>query len=197
MNRKQMHAYHQQGRIYLMRNQNRQDLRNAIQWLRLPACCHHSDAQHDLALCYQKLGCTEKALFWFVKGAAHRDQRCMLQAGRMFKKKGNLGPARYYLDKLAQLNSEEARNLLQIMDGLSYKNRATLENAYAGDVEAIFAQGFHYLCRLPEKRQQHGEIAFGLAKLKLAAELGHKDARKMYDGYLEAHEYWLTRHKDA
>ena len=181
MNNKQINESYQQGRIYLMRNQNSGNLRNAIRWLYPPARCHHGDAQHDLALCYQMLGHKEQALFWFIKGAAHGDQRCMLQAGRLLKKRGNLGPARYYLDKVAQLGSEEARNLLQIMDGLSYKNRAALENAYAGNVEAIFWLGFYYTCRIPDARQQHGERTFALLKLKQAADLGHKAARKMYE----------------
>ena len=181
MDRQEIKQQYQQGKIYLMRNQNRQDLRNAIRWLHTPACCHHSDAQHDLALCYQMLGHQEQALFWFIKGAAHGDQRCMLQAGRLLKKRGNLGPARYYLDKVAQLGSEEARNLLQIMDGLSFKNRAALENAYAGNVEAIFLLGIYYTCRIPDDRKQHGERTFALLKLKQAAELGHKAARKMYE----------------
>jgi TPR repeat protein len=197
MNHQKIKQHYQQGRIYLMRNQNRQDLRNAVKWLYLPACCHHSDAQHDLALCYQMLGCKEPALHWFIKGAAHGDQRCMLQAGTLLRDRGNLGPARYYLDKLAQLGSEEARNLLQIMDGLPFDDRAILENAYAGNVEAIFWLGFHYTCDIPETCKQHGEKTFALRMLKQAADLGHETARIMYDGYLEAQAWWQAHHKAA
>lgn len=171
---------YRQGNIYFLRNGSPGDCYKAITCLHGPACAHYGEAQYKLAFSYERLHKQTNALHWYIKGAAHGDQRCMYRAALILAKRGHPGPARYYFDKLAQLGWERGYLELQKLDTVPYKYTAALENAYHGEPEALFWLGCWYACKVADGLDKHGERTFALNKLKQAAQLGHKNAASLY-----------------
>ena len=185
------------GKLFYLQEKSKYAALHALQWLYAPALQGQDEAIYLLARCYERLQCQKQALYWYLQGADRGDQRCMKDAARICRRTGKLAQARHYLDLLAQLGDPWGLKQLQIMDVFPHLRRGTLENAYRGQAEALFRVGLWYLCGPEATRKQHGEEAFGLAKLKQAADLGHETARIMYDGYLEAQAWWQEHHKAA
>lgn len=179
-----LHKKYRQGNIYFLRNGSPGDCYKAISCLHGPACAHYVEAQYKLAFSYERLHKQINALHWYIKGAAHGDLRCMRLASRLLRKRGNKGPARYYLDKLAQLGNSWGWEQIQIMDCLPYKDRGILENAYHGEPEALFWLGCWYANQVANGIFKHGEKTFALRMFKQAALLGHCQAANFYEALL-------------
>ena len=177
------------GTFFYIRNQDRNDAREAVKYLLDVAKAGDQDAQLRLGTSYMRLDQFTQALEWLEKAGEQNNTTALHLAAKCNEFLGRTGEARVCYHKLGQLGNRFGYLGLIDLDRLNKDTFNTiLCRAYLNELNAEFRVGVEYmkLQRLAQdKNEQRNLRDFGLFWLKTAAMQGHEEARNLYNKYTQ------------